>query len=93
MSTDLSSPAAPPAAAAPKPSFAGIVGNLLVAPREAFAAILRNPSPWLPLALFVVVYVAFISVWTSKMDVMDFLANQQAEAGQTRPLPPAPPRP
>jgi hypothetical protein len=86
MSTDLSAPAAPEGA---KPSFLSILGNLLVAPREAFAAIVKNPSPWLPLVLFVAVHVLFMSVWMSRIDVMEFLANQQAEAGQEGPLPPA----
>jgi hypothetical protein len=90
MSTDLSGPAASPAVSSePSPSFLSILGNLLVAPREAFAAILRRPSPWLPLVLFVAMHLVFVSVWTSKMDVMEFLANQQAETGSERPLPPA----
>jgi Yip1 domain len=88
MSTDLpdrlSSPAVPS-----QPSFLSILGNLLVAPREAFVAIVKNPSPWLPLILYVVVHVVLMSVWMSKIDVMEFLANQQAEAGQEGPLPPA----
>jgi hypothetical protein len=89
MSTDLSAPAASPASSEPSPSFLSILGNLLVAPREAFAAIVRNPKPWLALVLFVVVHVAFMSLWLSRMDVMEFLANQQAEAGKSDPLPPA----
>jgi hypothetical protein len=89
MSTDLSAPAASPAPASSGPSFLSILGNLLVAPREAFAAIVKNPSPWLALAVFFVVHVAFMSVWMSKIDVMEFLANQQAEAGKQGPLPPA----
>lgn len=85
MSTDLSAPAASPAS----PSFLSILGNLLVAPREAFAAIVRNPSPWLALAVFVVLHVVMMSVWMSRIDVMEFMANQQAETGQEGPLPPA----
>jgi hypothetical protein len=81
MSTEPSAPA--------KPSFLSILGNLLVAPREAFQAIVRNPTPWLALAIFVVVHVAFMAVWMSKIDVMEFLANQQAEAGKEGPLPPS----
>jgi hypothetical protein len=88
MSTDLSGPAASPAVPS-QPSFVSILGNLLVAPREAFAAIVKNPSPWLPLVLYVVVHVVLMSVWMSKIDVMEFLANQQAEAGKEGPLPPA----
>lgn len=89
MSTDLSGPAAPPGPVRSQSSFVSILGNLLVAPREAFEAILKNPSPWLPLVLYVVVHVALMSVWMSRIDVMEFLANQQAEAGKEGPLPPA----
>lgn len=89
MSTDPSAPAASPVSSEPSPSFLSILGNLLVAPREAFAAIVKNPSPWVALALFVVVHIAFMAVWMSKIDVMEFLANQQAEAGKEGPLPPA----
>jgi hypothetical protein len=88
MSTDPSAPAASPASSEPSPSFLSILGNLLVAPREAFAAIVRRPSPWLALAVFLVVHVAMMSVWMSKIDVMEFVANQQAEAGKQGPLPP-----
>lgn len=88
MSTDLSGPAASSSASS-GPSFLAILGNLLVAPREAFTAILKDPSPWLPLILFVALHIVFISVWTSKMDVMEFLSNQQAESGKEGPLPPA----
>jgi len=90
MSTDLSGPAASSPATVPsQPSFVSILGNLLVAPREAFAAIVRKPSPWLALAVFVGLHIVFMSVWMSKIDVMEFLANQQAEAGKQGPLPPA----
>jgi hypothetical protein len=87
MSTDLSAPAASPAS--PSPSFLSILGNLLVAPREAFAAIVRNPSPWIALAVLFVVHVVMMAVWMSKIDVMDFMVNQQAETGKEGPLPPA----
>jgi Yip1-like protein len=89
MSTDLSAPAASPASSEPSPSFLSILGNLLVSPREAFQAIVKNPSPWLALAVFVVVHIAFMAVWMSKIDVMEFMANQQAETGKEGPLPPA----
>lgn len=87
MSTDLSGTVVP--SPEPKASFLSILGNLLVAPREAFAAILRNPSPWLPLVLLVVLHVVMMAVWMSRIDIMEFLANQQAETGKEGPLPPA----
>lgn len=89
MSTDLSGRHSSPDAVPSQPSFVSTLGNLVVAPREAFAAILKNPSPWLPLVLFVVMHIVFAAVWTSKMDPMEFIRNQQEAAGQDVNLPPA----
>src|SRR5262245_29014602 len=85
MSTEVSEPAAP---AIPQPSFFGTLGDLIVAPRDAFAAVLRNPSPWLPLGLFLVMHVVFASVWLPHVDTMEFLRNQQEASGKQGPLPP-----
>jgi hypothetical protein len=74
-------------AEAPAPSFVSTLGNLLIAPREAFAGIMRRPSPWLPFVLYVVLQLAFTAVWTSKLDIMAFVTAQAEEAG--RPAPPA----
>lgn len=74
-------------AEAPAPSFVSSLGNLLIAPREAFVGILRRPSPWLPLALYIVLQLAFTAVWTSKLDIMAFVTAQAEEAGN--PPPPA----
>ena len=74
-------------AEAPAPSFVSSLGNLLIAPREAFVGILRRPSPWLPLLLYIGLNLAFTAVWTSKLDIMAFVTAQAEEAG--RPAPPA----
>ena len=85
MSTDPSSPAAPAEA---RPSFLSILGNLLVAPREAFAAILRRPSPWVPLVGAMVLSVAFTALWTSKMDVRQFMKEQIEASPRADQIPP-----
>lgn len=85
MSTDASGPASP---AEPSPSVFGILGDLIVSPREAFTAILRNPSPWTPLVIFLVLHVIFAAVWLPNVDTMEFLRNQQEAAGKEGPLPP-----
>ena len=74
-------------AEAPAPSFVSTLGNLLIAPREAFVGALRRPSPWLPLALYIVLQLVFTAVWTSKLDIMAFVSAQAEEAGS--PAPPA----
>ena len=74
-------------AEAPAPSFVSSLGNLLIAPREAFTGILRKPSPWLPLLLYIGLQLVFTAVWTSKLDIMAFVTAQSEEAG--RPAPPA----
>ena len=89
MSTDPSAPAASPASSEPSPSFFAILGDLIVAPRDAFAALLRNPSPWAPLVLFLVLHVIFAAVWIPNMDAIEFVRNQQEASGKEGPLPPA----
>jgi hypothetical protein len=76
-------------AEAPAPSFVSSLGNLLIAPREAFTGILRRPSPWLPLLLYIGLHLAFTAVWTSKLDVMAFVTAQAEEAGRPAPPPQA----
>ncbi|MET0551691.1 MAG: YIP1 family protein, partial [Vicinamibacteria bacterium] len=75
-------------AEAPAPSFVSSLGNLLIAPREAFAGILRRPSPWLPLLAFVALHVVYLAVWLPKMDPLEMVRNQQEAAGQEVKLPP-----
>lgn len=76
-------------AEAPAPSFVSSLGTLLIAPREAFTGLLRRPSPWLPLLLYVGLHLAFTAVWTSKLDVMAFVTAQAEEAGRPAPPPQA----
>lgn len=76
-------------AEAPAPSFVSTLGNLLVAPREAFAGVLRKPSPWLPLLGFVALHVLYVAVWLPNLDPIEMIRNQQEAAGKEAPLPPA----
>lgn len=75
-------------AEAPAPSFASTLGNLLIAPRDAFVAVLRRPSPWMPLLAFVALHVVYLAVWLPKMDPLEMVRNQQEAAGQEVKLPP-----
>jgi Yip1 domain len=75
-------------AEAPAPSFVSSLGNLLIAPREAFTGILRRPSPWVPLALFVALHVVFAAVWLPQLDMLQLIRYQQEAAGQEVKLPP-----
>lgn len=91
MSTDLPGRLSSPDAVPSGPSFVSTLGNLLIAPRDAFTAILRRPSPWLPFILYIALQVAFTAVWASQMDAGEFLRNQAEETGQPAPPPQAVP--
>lgn len=76
-------------AEAPAPSFVSSLGNLLIAPREAFAGILKRPSPWVPLLAFVLLHVVYVAVWLPNLDPIEMIRNQQEATGKEAPLPPA----
>ncbi len=78
---------APPAAttAAPR-GFLSVLGDLYLAPGQAFHEIARHPAVWTPLFLLVLLQVAFIGVWLSQMDILEFLRSQAEQNG--RPMPP-----
>lgn len=81
-------PAAPEEA--PSPGFLSNLFGLYFGPKEAFTNIVRKPSFWAPLAIFVVLQLAFTGLWLSKMDMMEFLRNQAEASG--RPFQPPPPQ-
>jgi len=79
------------AVAAPGESSPGFLGKLFgiyFSPKEAFTHIVRQPSFWLPLLLFVVVQLVFTGLWLSKMDMMEFLRNQAESSGRPFQAPP-----
>ena len=78
MATD-----ATPASASASPGFFGILGNLYFAPSEAFAAILKRPSFWVPLLLMAVLNASFTLVWLSKVDAKGFMKAQIVASGRT----------
>jgi hypothetical protein len=88
MSTDLSAPAASPSSSDPSPSLLSILGNLLVAPREAFDAIVKNPSPWPALIGAMLLSLSFTALWTSKMDVREFVKEQVEASPRADQIPP-----
>ena len=69
------------------PGFLGILGNLYVAPSEAFAAILKKPTVWAPLLLAMALNAAFSVVWLQKVDGEGFMKARLAESPRTRDLP------
>jgi hypothetical protein len=73
---DLGAPVPP----APTPEAAtGFFANLIdlfFAPGEAFANMLRKPSPWVPLFLNVALSVAFTGIWLQKVDKVEFMKAQ-----------------
>jgi len=71
------------------PGFLSNLFGLYFGPKEAFVNIVRKPSFWIPLVLFIVVQLLFTGVWLSKMDVMEFLRNQAESTGQPFQAPPA----
>jgi hypothetical protein len=75
---------------APSPGFLSNLFGLYFGPKEAFTNILKKPSFWVPLLLFVALQVAFTAVWLSKMDMMEFLRGQAESSG--RPFVPPPPQ-
>jgi hypothetical protein len=77
-----------PAAVEPSPGFLSNLFGLYFGPKEAFQGILRKPSFWVPLALFVALQLGFTAVWLSKMDMMEFLRNQAEASGRPFQAPP-----
>jgi hypothetical protein len=70
------------AAAEAQPGFFGILINVLLAPSEAFAAILKSPSVWGPLLLCVALHVGFTVVWMQNVDPVEFMKARIAESPQ-----------
>ena len=72
------------------PGFLSKLLGLYFEPKEAFVNIVRRPSFWVPLVLFIAVQLLFTGVWLSKMDIMEFLRNQAESTG--KPFQPPPPQ-
>ena len=69
------------------PGFFGILGNLYVAPSEAFAAILKRPNVWAPLLLAMAMNAAFSVAWLQKVDGEAFMKARFAENPRARDMP------
>jgi hypothetical protein len=72
----------------PSPGFLKNLFGLYFGPKEAFTSIVKKPTFWLPLLLFVITQVAFMAVWISHLDVFEFLRNQAEAAGKPYQAPP-----
>lgn len=69
------------------PRFFGTLGNLYVAPSEAFAAILKRPTIWAPLLLAMALNVVFSVAWLQKVDAEAYMKARLAESPQARDMP------
>ena len=69
------------------PGFFGILGNLYVAPSEAFAAILKRPIWWAPLLLAMAMNAAFSVAWMQRVDGEAFMKARFAESPRARDMP------
>jgi hypothetical protein len=76
----MANDAAQGTAAEARPGFFGILTGVLVAPSEAFAAVLKSPSVWGPLLLCVALHVGFTVVWMQKVDPVEFMKARIAES-------------
>lgn len=70
------------------PGFLSNLFGLYFGPKEAFVNIVRKPSFWVPLLLFMAIQIAFTGAWLSKMDMMEFLRNQAESTGKPFQAPP-----
>ena len=70
------------------PGFLSNLFGLYFGPKEAFQNIVKKPSFWVPLLLFVVLQLAFTGFWLSKMDMMEFLRVQAEASGRPFQAPP-----
>lgn len=73
-------------AATPTRSFGALLRDVCFAPSDAFSELAARPRFVSALAGFVVVQVAFLAVWLSRMDLVEFTRAQAEAAG--RPMPP-----
>jgi len=82
MDEPLAPPPPPPAPVAPdKPgSLLQNLVDMYFAPREAFARIVKHPSWLLPAGLFLLVTLAFVAVWMSRMDPTEFAKTTLEES-------------
>ena len=72
---------------APPPGILSSIVDILFSPREGFAGVLRKPGFWLPLALGMVIGLAFVGIWLHKMDPAEFMKAQMIENGQWDKIP------
>jgi len=60
--------------------FFEILFNVLVAPSEAFAAVLKRPAFWAPLLLCMAIHAAFVVVWMKNVDPVEFMRARMADS-------------
>jgi Yip1 domain len=70
------------------PGFLGDLFGLYFGPKEAFTNIVKKPSFWAPLLVFVVLQMAFTGVWLHHLDMLEFMRTQAEESGRPFQAPP-----
>jgi hypothetical protein len=70
------------------PGFLSNLFGLYIGPKEAFTNIVRKPSFWIPLVVFIALQLLFTGAWLSHMDIMEFLRNQAESSGKPFQAPP-----
>ena len=78
----------PAAVVEPSPGFLSNLFGLYFGPGAAFGSILKKPSFWAPLLVFVALQLTFTGVWLQRLDMLEFLRNQAEEAGRPFQAPP-----
>lgn len=67
--------------------FFSLMGDLFLAPSEAFAALLKRPSVLLPLVLLMAMNAGFTAFWLQRVDPIAFMKAQMQESGQWDKIP------
>lgn len=75
------------AASSSQRGFAQNLIDVYFAPRETFAAIVRNPRFWAPVVAFLIVSVGFTGIWMHNVDPAEFLKTQLEESGRWEKIP------
>jgi len=71
--------------AAAEPGLLALLGELYVAPLQAFERIAARPRAFVALLLLTAINVCFAALWLSRLDAHEFLRAQAAAAGQPAP--------
>jgi hypothetical protein len=77
----------PPESETPPRSLAAVLGDLYLAPGEAFTELARHPRPAVAMLGFLLVQGSFMATWLTKVDMLQFMRAQAEAAGRPGPPP------